>query len=65
MKAIQDGVVQLTKNRVSILVPVKEWPAKLRGAKARNSGTVLEECKAFAKKLKKGKRSTLEWWKCY
>ena len=28
-------------------------------------GHVHAEFKAFAKKLKLGKQSTLEWWKCY
>ena len=63
VKAIQDEVVQVTGNKV--FLPVKAGPTEIRSAKVNKPGTVLTECKAFEKKLKTGKRATLEWWKCY
>ena len=54
-------MAQLTKDRV--YVPVKKPPMISRSEKAGKLGTVRMECETFA--IEKGKRSTLEWWKCY
>jgi hypothetical protein len=63
VKAIQDEVEQLAKDRVYVLV--EKLPVVSKSTKAGKPGNMLTECKAFAKELKKGERSTLEWWKCY
>jgi hypothetical protein len=63
VEVVQDEVVQVTRNKGIVIV--KEEPAKSRSAKPKKSGPVLAECEAFAKKSKKGRRVTLEWWKCY
>ena len=51
VKAIQDEVVRLRKKKV--YAPVKTPSVISRSAKAATGG-VFAECKAFAKKLKKG-----------
>ena len=58
VKAIQDEPGRLRKGEV--YVPIKKPPVISRSAKV-TPGSVFAECKAFAKRLKKGKRSTLEW----